>query len=181
MRKVIAAINMTLDGYCDHTAVVADAELHDHYSELIRSADTALYGRITYQLMEFWKDLLDNPSGDKSMDDFARMMDGIPKVVFSRTLHEVDWPSARLAEQDFEQEVKTLRAREGGDILVCSRSLIVASINLGLADEFQITVHPVIAGQGLPLLDLITDRRTLKLTRTRNFASGAITLYYNLR
>jgi len=86
MRKVIAAINMTLDGFCDHTAISPDEEIHQHYADLLDSADVILYGRITYQLMQFWQPLITNPSGEKSMDDFALAIDKIPKIVFSHTL-----------------------------------------------------------------------------------------------
>ncbi|HET8964199.1 MAG TPA: dihydrofolate reductase, partial [Chitinophagales bacterium] len=81
MRKVIAAINMTLDGFCDHTAIIPDKEIHQHYADLLSNADTVLYGRITYQLMEFWRTLAENPLGEKSMDDFAIVMDKTPKIV----------------------------------------------------------------------------------------------------
>ena len=82
MRKIIAAINMTLDGFCDHTAGIADDEIHQHYTELLSNADTILYGRITYQLMEYWRTLLENPSDEKSMNDFAIAIDKISKIVF---------------------------------------------------------------------------------------------------
>lgn len=94
MRKVIAAINMTLDGFCDHTALTPDDEIHLHYANLLRNAGVVLYGRITYQLMEFWRTLVANPSGNPSMDDFAIVMDNTPKIVFSRTLKTLDWTSA---------------------------------------------------------------------------------------
>ena len=68
MRKLIAAMNMTLDGFCDHTAMIADDEIHQHYNELLRNADTLIYGRITYQLMEYWPTVLKNPTGNKAMD-----------------------------------------------------------------------------------------------------------------
>ena len=97
MRKVIAAINMTLDGVCDHTVGIVDEELHQHYSELINNAGVILYGRTTYQLMQFWQTLLQNPSGEKSMDDFAISIDKIPKLVFSNTLKDTNWDSAKLA------------------------------------------------------------------------------------
>src|SRR6476646_3299974 len=97
MRKVIAAMNITLDGFCDHTAGIADEEIHQHYTELLRSADAVLYGRITYQLMEYWRTVLNNPTGKKAMDDFAVAIDNTPKIVFSRTLKNVDWKSAKLA------------------------------------------------------------------------------------
>lgn len=82
MRKLIAAINMTIDGFCDHTSGIPDEEIHQHYADLLRSADVALYGRITYQLMEFWRTVLENPTGDKAMDDFAVAIDNTRKIVF---------------------------------------------------------------------------------------------------
>jgi dihydrofolate reductase len=178
MRKIIAAINMTLDGFCDHTAVSPDEAVHAHYGELLKNAGTALYGRKTYLLMEFWKGLAEQPSGEKSMDDFAMNMDAIPKVVFSRTLRSVDWKSARVATRSLEAEAQALREEDGGNILVCSRSLIIALINEGLVDEFQLMVHPVVARKGLPLFDELADGVVLKLTKTQTFASGAVLLYY---
>jgi dihydrofolate reductase len=178
MRKIIAAINMTLDGFCDHTAVSPDEAVHDHYGELLRSAGVALYGRKTYLLMEFWKDLAEHPSGEKSMDDFALQMDAIPKVVFSRTLQHVDWKSAKVAARDLETEALALREEDGRDILVGSRSLIIGLLNLGLVDEFQLMVHPVVARKGLPLFEELSDGVILKLTKTQTFASGAILHYY---
>ncbi|HYK47893.1 MAG TPA: dihydrofolate reductase family protein, partial [Parafilimonas sp.] len=90
MRKVIAAINMTLDGFCDHTAMIADDEIHQHYTELLSSTDTLLYGRITYQLMEsYWPTVVANPTGNTPIDEFAEIIDNISKVVFSHTLKNV--------------------------------------------------------------------------------------------
>src|SRR5690606_13264707 len=105
MGKIIAAINTTLDGICDHTAGIPDEEIHQHYAALIGNADAILFGRITYQLMEFWRTLVENSSGEKSMDDFAMAIDRIPKIVFSHTLKGVDWKSAKLAERSLEEEV----------------------------------------------------------------------------
>ena len=178
MRKVIAAINMTVDGFCDHTLGVPDEEIHQHYADLLRSAGTALYGRITYQLMEFWRTVLENPTGDKAMDDFALAIDNTPKIVFSRTLKNVDWKSARLASQSPEDEVLELRQQPGKDIFVCSPGLIVALTRLNLIDEYQLCIHPVIAGSGLPLFKNISEKIGLKLIKTKTFSGGAIILYY---
>ena len=82
MRKLIAAINMTLDGFCDHTAGIPDDGIHQHYADLLSNADTILYGRITYQLMEYWRTLFENPSDEKSMNDFAIAIDKFPKLFF---------------------------------------------------------------------------------------------------
>lgn len=180
MRKLVAAINMTIDGFCDHTAIIPDDELHQHYTNLLANADTILYGRITYQLMEYWKTLLKNPSGEKSMDEFAVTIDNIQKIVFSNTLKHTQWKSALLANKALEEEVLDLRNKSGKDILVGSRSLIIQLINLNLIDEFQLCVHPVLVGKGLPLFDKIKDRTMFKLIKTKTFGSGAIVLYYEL-
>src|SRR6187399_1956330 len=162
MRKLIAAINMTLDGFCDHTAGIADEELHQHYTELLKNAGTLLYGRITYQLMEnYWPAIVKKPTGIKSMDEFAVAIDNIPKIVFSNTLKNVEWKTAKLAKREIKEEVLELKqSRDGGskDIFVGSPGLIVALTNLHLIDEFQLCVHPVIAGSGLPLFKNIQDK-----------------------
>jgi dihydrofolate reductase len=178
MRKIIAAINMTLDGFCDHTAITPDEEIHEHYKELLNDGDAVLYGRITYQLMEFWQTLVKNPSGEKSMDDFAMAIDKIPKIVFSHTLKNVTWESAKLANRGIEEEVLALKQQSGKDVLVGSRSLIIQLMKLNLIDEFQLCVHPVIAGAGLPLFENLNDRIILKLIKTKTFSGGAVILYY---
>ncbi|WNM18560.1 dihydrofolate reductase family protein [Flavobacterium capsici] len=178
MRKVIAALNMTLDGFCDHTAGMPDAEIHAHYTELLGRGDVILYGRTTYQLMEFWQTVLENPSEEKSMNDFAVAIDTIEKVVFSRTIHNVDWDSARLAKRDLKDEVLELKKQSGEAIFVGSRSLIIQLLNMGLVDEFQLCIYPVVEGKGLPLFEGINGRTFLKLVNTKTFKSGALLLYY---
>jgi len=178
MRKLIAAINMTLDGFCDHTAIIPDEEIHQHYTDLLSEGDAILYGRITYQLMEYWQPLAKNPSGEKTMDDFAIAIDKIPKIVFSHTLKNVEWESAKLAKRDIEEEVLELKQQSGKDIFVGSRSLIIHLMNLNLIDEFQLCVHPVIVGNGLPLFKNVQDRVNLKLLKTKTFGCGAVIFYY---
>jgi dihydrofolate reductase len=182
MRKVIAGINMTLDGFCDHTAGIADDELHQHYNELLRTADTMLWGRKTYQLMEsYWPSVVQNPTGNKPEDDFAVLIDNISKIVFSRTLKKVDWKNTRLKSEVNKEEVLELKqSRNGGskNILVGSPSLIAALTQLGLIDEYQLCVHPIVLGSGLPLFKNVKERMNLKLLKTKTFGSGAVTLYY---
>ena len=178
MRKIIAAINTTLDGICDHTAGIPDEELHQHYTELLGQGDIILYGRTTYQLMEFWRTLLENPSEEKSMNDFALAIDKISKIVFSHTLQNIEWESATLAKRGLKEEVLALRTLPGKDIFVGSRSLIMQLMKLNLIDEYQLCIHPVVAGSGLPLFENISDRTIFKLIRTKTFKSGAVTLYY---
>jgi dihydrofolate reductase len=181
MKKLIAAINMTLDGFCDHTAITtADDELHEHYNELLKSAGAVIYGRVTYQLMEFWASVVKNPTGNKSMDEFAITMDNVPKIVFSHTLKNTELKNTRIANGDIKEEVLALKQSPNGgnkDIFVGSPGLIVATMHLDLIDEYQICVHPVIAGNGLPLFKN-NERMELKLLKTKTFGSGAVILYY---
>jgi dihydrofolate reductase len=179
MRKLIAAINMTLDGFCNHTAVVADDEILQHYNELFSNADTILFGRITYQLMEsYWPTIVKNPTGDKPTDEFAVLIDNISKIVFSHTLKNVDWKNVKLAREGIKEEVLELKQQAGKYILAGSRSLIVTLMNLNLIDEFHLCVHPIIVGNGLRLFININDRINLKLLKTKNFSCGAVMLYY---
>ena|SRR5688500_16411600 len=178
MRKIIAAINMTIDGFCDHTIILPDEEIHKHYTNLLKDADAVLYGRITYQLMQYWQTLIKTPSGEKSMDDFAMAIDKVPKIVFSHTLKNTGWDSAKLADQPLKEMVKELKQQPGRNIFIGSRSLIVELTNLNLIDEFQLCIHPVIVGKGLPLFNNIHDRTIFKLIKTKIFNSGAIILYY---
>ncbi len=179
MRKVVAAINMTLDGFCDHTAgIIADEELHYHYADLLNNAGVLLYGRTTYQLMQFWQTLLKNPSEDKSMNEFATSIDKIDKLIFSSTLKDTGWDTAKLAKCTLDEEVLELKQQPGKDIFVGSRSLIIQLINSNLIDEFQLCIHPVIEGKGLPLFDQIKDKIVFRLIKTKSLQSGATVFYY---
>ena len=182
MRKLIAAMNMTLDGFCNHEAMSADEEIHQHYNELLSNADTLIYGRITYQLMEsYWPTVVKDPTGNKPMDEFAVLIDNISKIVFSRTLKHVDWKNTTLKKEVIKEEVLELKqSRNGGskNILVGSPSLIVAFTQLDLIDEYQLGVHPTVLGSGLPLFKNIRDRVNLKLLKTKTFGCGAVMLYY---
>src|SRR4051812_24360730 len=110
MRKLIAAINMTLDGFCDHTAIRPDDEIHEHYNELLRNTGTLLYGRVTYQLMEsYWPLIVKNPTGNQAEDGFALLIDDIEKIVFSRTLNHVDWKNTTLKNEVLAEDILALK------------------------------------------------------------------------
>jgi dihydrofolate reductase len=181
MRKIIAAINMSLDGFCNHTAMTADDEIHQHYNELLTNADTLIYGRITYQLMEsYWPSIVNKPTGNKPVDEFAILIDNISKIVYSRTLKSVDWKNTKLKNEIIKEEVLALRqSRNGGkNILVGSPGLIVALMQLDLIDEYQLSLQPFVLGNGLPLFKNVKNSINLKLLKTKTFGCGAITLYY---
>ena len=182
MRKLIAAINMSLDGFCDHTGMIADDELHQHFNELLSNADTLIYGRTTYQLMEnHWPSVVKNPTGNKPTDEFAVLIDNIQKIVYSRTLQHVDWKNSTLKKEIIKEDILGLKqSRSGGskNIIVGSPSLIVGLAQLGLVDEYQPVVHPVVVGSGLPLFKNIKDKIDLKLLKTKPLSAGQLVLYY---
>ncbi len=155
-----------------------DEEIHQHYTELLGRGDAILYGRTTYQLMEFWRSFLENPSEEKSMNDFAIAIDKIPKIVFSHTMKNVEWKSATLANRDLKETVVELRQQSGKDIFVGSPGLIIQLLNLNLIDELQLCIYPVVVGNGMPLFKDINDRTVFKLIKTKTFKGGAIILYY---
>ena len=178
MGKLIAAINMTLDGFCDHTAILPDDEIHRHYADLLRTADTVLYGRVTFGLMEYWRMVVAHPTGNPATDEFALIMDAVPKVVFSHTLKNSDWASARLAARTLEEEVLELKHQPDKVSMVGSRSLMIQLMKLNWIDEYQFCVHPVVAGGGMPLFEYIHNRTMLRFIRTKTFTGGAVVLYY---
>ena len=179
MRKLIAAMNMTLDGFCNHEAMSADEEIHQHYSELLSKADTLIYGRITYQLMEsYWPSVVKNPTGNKPMDEFAVLIGNISKIVYSRTLQHVDWKNTTLKKEVIQEEILELKQQTSKNIVVGSPGLIVALTHLDLIDEYQLGVQPTVLGSGLPLFKNIRDRIDLKLLKTKTFGCGAVMLYY---
>jgi dihydrofolate reductase len=179
MKKLISSINITLDGFCDHTAMIADDELHENANELLRRVDTILFGRVTYQLMESgWPPIVKNPTGIKAVDEFAVLIDNISKVVFSNTLKNVEWKNTRLATQDIEEEVLRPKQQPGKSMLVGGPSIIITLMAAGLIDEYQFCVHPIILGSGLPLFKNIRERINLKLLKTKTLGSGVVILDY---
>lgn len=183
MRKIIAAINVTIDGFCDHTVGIPDEKLHDHYTALLEGGGVILYGRTTYELMGYWQTVLANPTGEKSMDDFAKAIDRIPKIVFSRTMKSdnpkiVNWPTAQLATLGFEEQLAALKQQPGNDIFIGSPSLIDQATRLDLIDELQLAIHPVVIGKGLQLFKAMDEQIILKLTKTKTMDSGVVIHYY---
>ncbi len=170
---------MTLDGYCDHTAMVPDDETMKHFNALLRNADVLIYGRITYQLMEsYWPSVVKTPADDKLANEFAVLIDNISKIVYSRTLKNVEWKNSELKSEIIKDELLKLKQQEGKNILVGSPALITALAQLELVDEFQLLVHPVILGSGLQLFKNIIERINLKLIDAKTIGSGTVLLYY---
>ncbi|MDP4211494.1 MAG: dihydrofolate reductase family protein [Bacteroidota bacterium] len=183
MRNLIYAINLTIDGCCDHTKMIADEEMHEYYTRLVRDADLFVYGRKTYQLMvPFWPDVAKKHSGEtNAVNEFAQAFDSISKiVVFSRTLDRAEGRNARIVRTNLQDEILKLKQEQGKNILTGGADIPSQLIQLGLVDEYHIVVHPVVAGEGRRLLEGISlqEKLQLKLVESKIFKSGSIALHY---
>ena len=181
MRKVVFAINMSADGYCGHTDGIADDELHEYFTKLLRDAGLLLYGRTTYQLMvPYWPDIARNQSETKAENEFARVFDSLDMIVFSTTLKRVEGKNRRIGSTNIAEEVLALKQQPGKDICVGSLSIASQLSERGLIDEYRFVVHPVIAGKGPRLFETVKlqDRLSLDFIGSETFQSGVVALHY---
>lgn len=181
MRKLIFGINLTLDGCCDHTKGIADEELHDYYTQLLRDSDTFVYGRKTYQLMvPYWPDVAKNNAGStKAENDFAQAFDAVKKiVVFSRSLEKVEQKNASIVRTNLRDEILKLKKQEGKNILTGGVDIPSQLIQLSLVDEYYFVIQPLLVGEGRRLLERATLQEKLKLVESKVFASGCVALRY---
>jgi dihydrofolate reductase len=126
----------------------------------------------------YWPSVVKNPTGNKPIDEFAILIENISKIVFSRRLKNVDWKNTKLKNEVIKGDILELKQQAGKNILVGSPSLIIALMQLGVIDEYQLDVQPTVSGSGLPLFKNLRDRVNLKLLKTKTFGCGAVTLYY---
>jgi len=182
MRKLIFAINVTLDGCCDHTKSVPDEELHEYHTQLLREVDVLVFGRKTYELMiPYWPDVAKNPSEQASENEFARAFMNVKHiVVFSRTLDRAEGENTRIVRSGLKDEILRLKQELGKDILTGGVSIPSQLIELGLVDEFRFVVQPIVVGEGRRLLDDVSlpEMLQLKLVESKTFDSGTIALRY---
>jgi len=180
VRNVIYAINITLDGCCDHTKMIADEEIHKYFTHLMQDVDLLVFGRKTYQLMvPFWPDVAKNHSQTKAMNEFAEAFDSINKIVFSQSLDSAAG-NTRIVRTRLRDGILKLKQEQGKKILTGGVSIPSQLIELGLVDEFQFVVQPIVAGEGRRLLEGISlqERFQLKLVESKIFESGCVALRY---
>jgi dihydrofolate reductase len=185
MRKVIYAINVTLDGCFDHTNTIADEELLEYYTQLLREADLFVYGRKTYQLMvPYWPDVAKDQSASKADRDFAQAFGSANKVVFSRSLDSAEAKkgdkNARVVHTNLRDEILKLKQEPGKNIIVGGVDIPSQLIELGLVDEYRFVVQPIVAGEGRRLLEgvRLPEKLQLKLVDSKIFKSGCVALRY---
>src|ERR1700691_46871 len=176
MRKLIYAINITLDGCCDHTKQMVDEEALEHHVLLLRDADLLVFGRKTYQLMvPYWPDVAKNPSETKADIEFAKMFVSKNKIVFSRSLESAEDKNTRIVRTNLRDEILKLKQEPGKDILVGGVDIPSQLMELCLIDEYRFVVMPIIAGEGRRLFEGVSlpENRRLKLVESKTFKSGS--------
>ncbi len=182
MRKLIFAINISLDGCCDHTKFNPVEETMEYFTQLTRDADTFVYGRITYELMvPYWPDIAKNHSGNKAADDYADAFAAINKIIVcSRTLERVEGKNTSIVRTNLKDEILKLKQEQGGNILTGGVEIPSLLIGLGLVDEYIFGVHPVVVGGGRRVCEGINlqELLQLKLVETKVFKSGGVALRY---
>lgn len=184
MRPLRYSINITLDGCASHEAGVSDEELHRYWAESLAQADTLLFGRVTYQMMEgAWR--LPGPGVWPEwmadwMKPFASTIDAAQKYVVSSTLDRVDW-NAELVRGDLGTAVRQLKSQPGNGIFVGGVTLPLALAELGLIDVYEFLVQPRLAGHGPTLFSGLSKYVDLKLVNLREFPSGRVALRYEPR
>ena len=181
MRNLIYAINISLDGCVDHTKQVADDETHEYFTDLLREVDLLVFGRITYQLMvPFWPEVAKSQSMSKTSNEFADAFVSINKIVFSRTLDNVEDENTRIVRTDLRDEILKLKQEEGKSILLGGVSIPSQLVELGLVDEYLFVVGPIVVGEARRLLDDVSlpERLQLKLVDSKIFKSGCVALRY---
>jgi dihydrofolate reductase len=185
MRPLRYSINITLDGCCDHRAIIPDEDLHRHTAEILAQADALLLGRVTYEMMESaWRPPAQPGARPVWMDPFARAIGAAKKYVVSSTLKQgdarLDW-NAELLRGDLEKAVQQLKRKSGKGLLVGGVKLPLALAELGLIDEYEFMVHPRMAGHGPTLFAGLSKPLDLSFVNRLEFRSGAVAMRYEAK
>jgi len=181
MRNVIYAINLTLDGCCDHTKFNPADDLLEHYAHLLRDCDLLVYGRKTYQLMvPYWPDIAKSQSETKADIEFAQAFDSKKLVVFSRSLDGVGGKNTRIVRTNLHDEILKLKQEPGKNILVGGVDIPSQLMELGLIDEYRFVITPIIVGEGRRLFEGVSlrEKLQLKLVESKILKSGCVALRY---
>jgi dihydrofolate reductase len=178
MRNVVFAINITVDGCVGHESVIANDELHEYYTGLLRNSDVEIFGRNTYQLMyPYWHEVAMNQTESKVTNEFARAFDSIQKIVFSTTMKSVTWNNTTLLRSNLQEEIMKLKQQPGKNISIGGLNIASQLAQSGLIDEYHFLVQPIVAGKG-PRLFESGKNLTLELIGSKTFRSGVVELHY---
>lgn len=188
MRKLVLFAHMSLDGFAGAPNgaldfLSYDTELQQYADEVVQTVGMPVYGKNTYHLMAgYWPTVLNDPQANGHALQHARWVEEIPKIVFSTTMDTADWNNTTLIKENVVEEIGKLKEQPGKDLVIFgSPGLAKSFMNLGLIDEYKLTLHPVILGRGISLFDNNTAMSKLRLLSSGTLASGVITLHYTKR
>lgn len=185
MVQITAAINITADGFCDHTQVVADEEHHEFFSHLLATSGGVLLGRTTYQLFEdYWPHAMQDDTLPEHVRQFARLINDAPKYVASRRMKHTNWTNSHIIDNVCRERVDELCEGTDGSLIVLGSPGLMASLTrMGLIDQYYLSYQPMIAGSGKRLFDEMTlpGSMPLRLEDVVRFRSGVITLHYRVK
>lgn len=187
MRDLVVFLHLSLDGVVEGPKGPMDIgfiryneELEAFANQGLATCDTILWGRGTYQMMhQYWPTMLDNSEASKHERQHEAWIEAVEKLVCSTTLDEVSWNNSHLLKEDLVGQIKTLKEKEGGDIVVLgSPRLAQFLLKEGLVDRLRLTVSPVVVGAGLRLFDDVTA--SLNLVKSQTFSTGVLGLTYQI-
>ena len=180
MRNLIFAINISLDGCCDHTKINGSDEILEHYTQLLRDVDLFVYGRKTYQLMvPYWPEVAKNQSETKASIEFAKTFVSKNKIVFSRSLESAEDKNTRIVRGNLHDEILKLKQEKGKNILAGGVDIPSQLIELGLVDEYRFVVSPILAGEGRRFDGIsLREKLQVNLVESKIFKSGSVALRY---
>lgn len=185
MRKIISFMHLSLDGFVagpngEMDWIKVDQELFDHVGKRISESDTALYGRVTYQMMEsYWPTAGDKPTATRHDIEHSKWYAKAHKVVLSKTMKDAGLTNTEIISDHLADRINEIKQQEGEDILLFgSPTATHTLIQQNLIDGYWLFVNPIILGQGIPLFADVKDKIKLKLLNTRQFSIGVTELNY---
>jgi dihydrofolate reductase len=187
LRNIIVSMRVTFDGFIagphgemDWMEEFFDEALATYESELQKTVDTTLFGRVTYQgFASYWPRVALDPASPQGLVEYAHRLNAMRKLVFSKTLPSVEWNNTTLVKEIVPEEIAKLKQEPGGDMVIYGSASIVRTLtNLGLIDQYQLLVYPVILGSGKPLWSDILHKVKLSLVSAMTHRSGVVVLYY---
>ena len=187
MRKIISFMHISLDGFVaglngEMDWIKVDEEIFDYGHDRIREGDTALYGRVTYQMMEnYWPTAADKPTATKHDIEHSKWYNKVQKVVLSKTMKDTGLTNTKIISNNLTHRINEIKQQAGKDIFLFGSPTATHSlIQLNLIDGYWLFVNPIILGQGIPLFIDIKDKIKLKLLTTRQFTCGVTELNYTV-